>query len=607
MTGSITETLDHDSLSLVFQQGNQACDRSEWAEAVSCYERCVRDASEHCWALNNLGFALTRLNRFSEAEGYLRRALRLEPGNPRFLSNLIMCLDSGGHSLDAIDFRRTLAEGEPEAFDNLFHLAGKLQSVGCNEESLTYFRRAIALRPEHRVCRSNYLLACNYSDRMTPEQVTLEHLRHSEVWNRIGPTVSASVLAESLPEDGFRIGYLSGDFGHHPVGKIMAALLPFHDRSSVQIYGYSDRSNSDAWTNRVSSQMDVFREVSSCSDDQLVELIRNDRLNVLIEMNGHTGGKNRLAVLNRRVAPIQISFLGYPNTSGVSGIDYFLTDEHCDPPEVSDWLHTEQLIRLKNGFLCFDPAIENLPHGPSPCHDSGHITFGTFNNPAKVSPSAIEAWAVILRQVPDSSLLVKYGSRFESEWLRNRWRTEFARHGILPERLKFCGAEQKLAGHYQRMASVDLALDSFPYQGTTTTLETLSSGTPVLTLAGETYCRRASSAILLRHHWADLVTTNVSEYINQAVHLTRDRAHLDRLRKSIQKEFPVGPVRDGKAFVREMEFELTERFRQMRRSAVPETSQGTSRCEPIIVICSGMPRRASKGSGSFIDTLGCCL
>lgn len=603
MIGATTETLDHDSLSLVFQQGNQACDRSDWAEAVSCYERCVRSAPEHGWALNNLGFALTRLDRFIEAEGYLRRALRLEPGNPRFLSNLIMCLDSGGHSLDAIDFRRTLAEVEPEAFDNLFHLAGKLQSVGCNEESLTYFRKAIALRPEHRVCRSNYLLACNYSDTMTVEQVALEHFRHAEIWDTCVPKVAASVLAKTVPQDRFRIGYLSGDFGHHPVGKLMSALLPLHDRSRVQLYGYSDRSKQDAWTKRVSSGMDVFRDVYSCSDDQLADMIRNDQLNVLLEMNGHTGGRNRLAVLNQRVAPIQASFLGYPNTTGLSGIDYFVTDEFCSPPGISDRLYREQPVRLTSGFLCFDPAIDKLPHGPSPFHQSKYVTFGTFNNPAKISPTAIRAWAEILDRVPGSVLRIKYGSRFESAWLRNRWRMEFARHGILPDRLQFCGAEQTLAGHYRSMAAVDLALDSFPYQGTTTTLETLAAGTPVLTLAGETYCRRASSAILLRHNWQRLVTTTVDEYIQRAVQLVCNRTELDQLRTSIQGEFSTGPVCDGRTFVHEMESFFIDQFNRLRNPAVFQCPRPSSEPRSLIVTCTGMPRSGSTWAYNVIRRL----
>jgi predicted O-linked N-acetylglucosamine transferase (SPINDLY family) len=289
------------------------------------------------------------------------------------------------------------------------------------------------------------------------------------------------------------------------------------------------------------------------SDTHLEELILADQIDLLVELTGYTGGRNRLAVLATGAAPLQLSFLGYPNTTGVPAIDYRLTDTYSDPPGGTERLYSEMLIRMSRGFLCHCPPTDLPPLMPAPFREVGHITFGVFNNPSKVSDSALAAWARILQETPGSRLVVKYGGKFVSEALRERWRDWFARTGIDPDRLSFLPAAPTVAGHYRAIGAVDIALDSFPYQGTMTTLETLGMGVPVLTLAGEMASRRASSALLLRLGLDELVAQDVANYVDKATGLARSPDKLEGLRPKIRERFLASEICDMPGFVGELE------------------------------------------------------
>jgi len=265
------------------------------------------------------------------------------------------------------------------------------------------------------------------------------------------------------------------------------------------------------------------------------------------------GGHNRFDVLARRAAPVQVAFLGYPNTTGVRGIDYRLTDEFCDPLGRTEHLHSEKLVRLKRGFLCFQPPIDPPPLDADPAARNGHITFGSFNNPAKITPAMLRAWARILDGVPESRLVVKYLGRFSSEWCREQWRAAFASAGVDPRRLQFHGATPNLESHWTMIGGVDLAIDPFPYQGTHTTLESLLMGVPVLTLMGETCVRRSSSALLLRLGLEDLVTQSAEEYVERAVALAADRERRLRLRTGLRERFLHSEICDVRGYVAELE------------------------------------------------------
>jgi predicted O-linked N-acetylglucosamine transferase (SPINDLY family) len=590
-----------DEAETVLDRANKLCSQEKWKEAAELYFEALASQPDHEWALNNLGYALARLGERDDAIVALKRCIAVNPNNVMAHANLVMAIGEADHQrFEAIPYRRRLTELCSDAFEYPFALANVLLNAGRISEALFYYRRALEIDPSHCAAISNYLLTLNYADDLSVEQIALEHFRWAQHWSR--PQASPQSFAQPLyPGRKLRIGYLSGDFSNHPVGKIIQPIIAAHDPRRMEIHAFSDSATDDHWTNLIRRSAAGFVTTDALNDDQLEQIIRERQIDVLVELTGHTGGRNRLGVLARRVAPIQVSFLGYPNTTGLAAVDYRLTDPFCDPPGRTERLHAEKLIRLERGFLCYAPFQELPDTLPAPYRSHGHPTLGSFNNSTKVSPSALAAWCRILQQVPEARLVVKYGGRFASGWLCERWRGLFASAGVDPRRVTFLPAVPTTEGHYRTIGGVDLALDPFPYQGTHTTLETLAMGVPVVTLAGETYSRRASSALLLRLGFDELVTASPDEYVARAVALLKRPERLEEFRGVIRERFLKSEICDVSGYVAELEDVYSQLWREWslaRLKALPEPGapDGPPQAFPRIVLCSGMPRSGSTWS-----------
>ena len=541
-----------DEAARAFHEGNQRSGRKEWAEAARCYEQALAHDPQHEWAHNNLGFCLAMLGDSDRAALELKKALGIGPANTRALANLLMVIGEGEKRFEGIPYRRRLAQLEPHAAEHPFALAGCLHAGGCVSEAVFYYRRAMELAPEHNAAAINYLLAINYCEDLPPAFVAAEHFRVAQRWARQRSPADVFEQSRDLGRP-LRIAYLSGDFSNHPVGKLIQPIMAAHDKSAFKVYAYSDSARDDFWTGRIRESCDAFVDVHGKPDDVLLARIRADRIDLLIEMTGYTNGHNRLGVIAAGAAPVQISFLGYPNTTGLAGMDYRLSDLFCDPPGRTESLHSERLVRLNRGFLCYRPPAELPPLRSASARAPGPVIFGSFNNPIKISPGAMAAWARILRETPESRLRINYFRSFASEWLRERWQAAFASQGVDPGRLEFLTGTPSVEDHLRMIDGVDVALDSFPYQGTMTTLETLAVGVPLVTMMGETYVRRTSSAILLRLGFDDLLTTNVDDYVSAAVALAHARSELGTLRSAIRERFLGSELCDIPAFVAELE------------------------------------------------------
>ncbi|HEY1187076.1 MAG TPA: tetratricopeptide repeat protein, partial [Gemmata sp.] len=535
-----------------FEGGNTLSREGRWADAVAQFRRVLEAAPAHEWALNNLGYCLFRAGDHEEAVFRLRRAVTVAPGNPTAHANLVAALEAAGRGTEALPFRRRLADLRPKVAAHAFDLANALLGGGRAEEAIGYYQRALAVDPGYTPAVCNYLLALNYSGRWPPEAVAAEHVRLAVRWAPRRPDPDQFPHTRD-PERPLRIGYLSADFAQHPVGKLMIPVLGAHDRRVVTTFAYSDRSDEDDWTRRVQAASGAFRPVGGLPDEELLRLIRGDRVDILVELNGYTGGRTRLGVLAAGAAPVQASFLGYPNTTGTRALDYRITDAFSDPPGPTDRLYTEALVRLDRGFLCHTPPDDLPPLTSAPCVRAGFVAFGSFNNPSKVSEGALGTWVRVLRAVPQSRLVVKYGNKFADEGLRERWRDRFAAAGVDPGRLVFSPAVPGVAGHYRTIGAVDVALDSFPYQGTMTTLETLGMGVPVVTLLGGATASRASSALLMRLGLDEWVARDADEYVAIASGLAADPARLDALRPQVRTRFLESEVCDVVGFVAELE------------------------------------------------------
>lgn len=584
------------SVKQLFEDGNRLVSEGKWADAVANYEAALSVAPDHEWAFNNLGYCLQQLGRLDEAEFRLRRAIALNPKNAMAHANLVSVLNAKEQRTAAIPWLRRLIELRPDVAEHPFNLANALMSMGRAREAVFYYRQAIESAPHYKVAISNYLLCLNYSDGESVDAVAREHFRYAQEWAR--PRKSSADFSQSRdPSRRIRLGYLSSDFAQHPVGKLIRPILAAHDRSQFEVYAYCDSAADDYWTRRIQQASHVFVRTAGLSDDELLSRITREQIDILVELGGHTGGRNRLALLAAGAAPVQVSFLGYPNTTGLTAIDYRITDRFCDPPGQTERLHSERLARLEHGFLCYELPEQLPPVASAPAESQGVVKFGTFNNPSKISGSALDAWGQILSQVPHSRLLIKYGNKYSSEELKEKWRESFATLGVDPSRLEFSDTEPTLVGHFRRMGSVDIALDSFPYQGTMTSLETLSMGVPLITLAGETYSRRASSAMLLHMGLKELVAETPSEYVAKAVELAYNRPLLNTLRSTIREKLVNSSLCDVAGFVKELESALRgfwqEECAAFARGAAQRQNPGS---QGGVVICSGMPRSGSTWS-----------
>ena len=301
------------------------------------------------------------------------------------------------------------------------------------------------------------------------------------------------------------------------------------------------------------------------SDQDVSSLIRNDKIDILIDLTGHTN-LNRLLVFSMKPAPIQITYLGYPATTGLSTIDYRLTDQWADPPGLDDQYYSETLIHLRQGFLCYRPP-ENTPDiGDCPAKENGYITFGSFNNLAKITPEVINCWAEILSQIPNSRLIIKNKSMIDVE-VKNYYLGAFNKKGITSNRLEIFPEMRSFSEHLSLYNKVDIALDTFPYNGTTTTCEALWMGVPIITLKGDRHAGRVGVSLLTRTEMTDFIADTIDEYIAKAIEFSGKIDLLADIRTNMRDRLSKSPLCNAQDFTRNLE----ETYRMLWRKWCTET------------------------------------
>ena len=407
------------------------------------------------------------------------------------------------------------------------------------------------LKPENAFVLSGYLLAINDDPAAEPAWVAAEHRRFQKLMKGPRRVVQSRDLD---PSRKLRVGYLSPDFRTHSVGFFIIPTLEHHDREVIEATCYSTGHVVDGMTERAKAAVERYRNVYRMSDNDLAEMIRADGIDVLVELSGHTCD-NRLIMLGNRAAPIQMTYLGYPNTTGLTEMDYRVTDAIADPFGQSDEWHSEKLIRLEGGFLAYEPPeiAQKLATVDSPWREANHVTFGSFNNLAKINDVVLDTWAAILEQVPGSTILLK-ARGLRNEKVKNRIVAAFAARGMDGEsRIRLMGHERAAEDHLRLYNQIDLALDTFPYNGTTTTCEALWMGTPVLTFEGASHAGRVGASLLTHAGLTELVASDRQGYIDRAVALGKDREALGKVREGLRERFARSPVMDASRLARGLE------------------------------------------------------
>jgi predicted O-linked N-acetylglucosamine transferase (SPINDLY family) len=507
-------------------------------EAAAGYRQALALKPDYAGAHYNLANVLQAQGRPAAALPHFEQALALWPERAEVHNNLGVALLELGRFTEAIArFERALvlAPDQAEARNNL----GKgCQELGRMAEAVAHYRQALALRPDYAEAHSNLLMTLTYLPGLSPGQLLAEHREYGRRQAR----PARRHANPRQPERRLRIGYVSGDFHHHVVGFFIEPLLRAHDRAVVSVYGYSDTQRPDAVTARLKGLADGWCETGGLDDETVAARIQADGIDILVDLAGHSAF-NRLPVFARKPAPVQVTWLGYPGSTGLEAIDYRLVDPVSDPEGEADAGASEALVRLRGGFLCYRP-----PPGPAPDRGGadGRLTFGSFNNLNKMSPPVVALWAALLHRVPDARLLLK-SRQLSDDAVGHAVRAAFARHGIAGERLGLLGWTAGPEAHLESYRRVDIALDPFPYNGTTTTCEALWMGVPVVTLRGDRHAARMGASLLVPLGLDALVAGDEAGYLEIAAALAADPERRARLRAELRPRMAAAPLCDETA------------------------------------------------------------
>ena len=526
----------------------QALGRLE--EARGSYLEAIRLQPDYTEAQSSLGLVLHALKRWDEAVELFQAALRQRPNHPIVLNNLGVSLNLMGRLEEATAvFKQSLAVNpdQPETHNNLGNV---LYEQGDFEGAMAHSRRALELRPGYTGAHSSLLLRLNYEPSITHQELFEAHGE----WGRLheAPLLErASTFHVDLDSNRpLRVGYVSPDFRRHSVAAFFEPLLAAHDRAVVQIYCYSQVAHPDEVTQRLCALSDHWLKIVGLNDEALEESIRRDRIDILVDLAGHTAN-GRLPLFARHPAPVQVTWLGYPNTTGMKSFNARFTDEVADPPG-AEAFHTEPLVRLSKGFLCYGAPREAPPVAPLPALHQEHFTFGSFNSLLKVNRGVIAAWAEIMKRTPGSRLVLK-GLLQRDAANRKRIEQLFSEQGVSLERIDLLPAVPEFRDHLATYQQVDLALDPFPYNGTTTTCEALWMGVPTLTLRGERHAGRVGASILTRVGLESFIAADLPSYLQSAVAWAGRVDELAGIRVGLRSRMAASELCDAKGFAAQVE------------------------------------------------------
>jgi predicted O-linked N-acetylglucosamine transferase (SPINDLY family) len=509
--------------------------------------------------LYNLGLALASGGDTAAAHELHQQALQLKPDYAEAHNGLGLALEAMGRKDDALARYQRAVELKPELGDAWSNLGTSLAEQGRPEEAIACFRESLARQPLAPAIHSNLLLHLNYSSRVTPEQVRDEHLAWAARFT--GPMPDAPRVPEPHdPGRRLRIGYLSADFRGHTVAGFIETLLRHHDRDRVEVFAYASVARPDETTERLKPLADHWRPVGGLTDAQAFDLIRGDQLDVLIDLGGHTAG-NRLLVMAARLAPVQATLFGYPNTTGLKAIDFRISDPISDPPGQTEPLYTETILRLPETAWVYAPPGDAPPVTPLPAASRQGFTFGCLNNAAKISDACLEAWATILHAVPDARLVLLAG---QSQVGARRLHDRFAERGVPRERVELV-ARLPRPEYFAAYSRFDLSLDPFPYNGGVTTGDSLWMGVPVLTVAGSSYVSRQGIMAMTTLGLPEFVARSPEDLVRLAKDWTNRRHELAQVRAGLRDRLAKSPLADGARYVRNLE----EAIRTVWRERLP--------------------------------------
>lgn len=569
-------------------------------EAVAACRQAIMLAPDFADAHNNLGVALMEQGRLDESAAACREAIRLEPDEAAAHYNLGNTLSEQKRHEDAISAYREALQLRPRYTQALMNLGNTMERVGqldgaaeCfqqviefspdfagahnnlanilwnqarTEEAIATYERALALQPASTAIHSSLLAALHYSPATTPARLLAAHAEYDRRHCEPLRATWREHRNARAPERRLKVGYVSPDFRRNVVANFLMPVLEAHDRAQFEIHCYASVQRPDALTDRFRKCADVWRDVLHVSDDALAETIREDGIDLLVDLSQHMPG-NRLPVFARKPAPVQIAWIGHPWSTGVRAIDYRFTDAFMEP-EGSAWSESvEEAVRLPDSWFCFDPLEESPEPGELPALRAGHVTFGCLNNFSRVNDAVLRLWARVLREVRNSRLLM----RCPAGTTQARARAFLEEQGIEPGRVELSGWTPSRAEFQRRFERLDIALDPFPCNGGTTTCDTLWMGVPVLTLPGEVVVSRIGLSILSAAGLPEFVAPSEDDFVRLAAGLASDLPRLAEMRRTMRERMRSSRFMDASRLTHHAERAYREMWRKWCAGKVPSS------------------------------------
>lgn len=516
----------------------------ELLNAVTCFQKALDMSPKFADAGNNLGNCLRMLGKMDEAIAVWRRTTGMGP-HPLAYYNLGKAL----YERDLLDEAREAVQNSIRLNPKYLHaqnnMGNLLRQSGKVHEAIAQFDRALEIEPADTMVNSNRLYTLYYDPELSAKAILEEHRK----WNdRVAKPLGENRKShenDRSPDRRLKIGYVSPNFWGHCQALFTVPLFSNHDHKNFEIYCYSDVKAPDAMTGKLRGWADHWRNIVARSDEQVADMIREDRIDILVDLTLHMA-ENRMLLFARKPAPVQVTWLGYPGTTGLETMDYRLTDPYLDPPGGSDENYTENSVRLPHTFWCLDRAALEGPEAPPvnalPAIEAGHITFGCVNNFCKVNQPLLELWKRVLDAVANSRMLMLAPPGSSREWVKQ----------TLGERVDFVGRENR-TGYMKYYHRIDIGLDTLPYNGHTTTLDSLWMGAPVVTIVGETVVGRAGFSQMSNLGLTELVAKSPEEFVDIAVKLAGDQPRLIELRQTLRDRMRASPLLDGATFARDVE------------------------------------------------------
>jgi protein O-GlcNAc transferase len=518
------------------------------AKSLTAIEVVITQRPDDADAHMTRGLLLHGMGRLKLASVAFQEVARLSPDRADAWYSAGVAESEQQHLTPAITLYRRAVEVDPLHVEAWNNLGNALKNQGLLRAAATAYRRALAIKPDKPNTWSNLLLCLQYDADVTVAELLAAHQEFGALFDRPDPGGLPQAGSIDRSRDRvLRVGFVSPDLGKHPVGWFLAAMFPHLRRLPVEIACYSSREAPDEITAQLRGASRLWVDARQLSDESLLTRIRADRIDVLVDLSGHTR-RNRLPMFGRRAAPVQVTWAGYVGTTGLKTMDWVLSDHRQSPPW-ADSGAVERIWRMPDDYVPYAPPVYAPPVGPLPGLHRRALVLGCFNNLQKLQPSVIALWSRILREIPHATLFLKCKSLGDAE-TRERYLGQFASHGVPLARLQLEGRSphDELLGRYNE---VDLALDPFPYSGGLTTLESLWMGVPVVTLGGERLASRHTITHLTSVGLTEMITDGPEAYVAKVRALDADRPHLARLRAALRDRMARAPVCDGAGFARD--------------------------------------------------------